>query len=427
VWIGGYHDAVLDRSARFVADGLADAWFPGTQPHRDGLATKRDRFDAMLAERDVDSSRVAQPLFRDGIVAETREAARDTVLDHLVEGYEKQYEGRGHEPSPEGDLGHDVLRGDYEPEDLVEDRFIVGDPDDWVSELKNIQEELGVTFVHNTHDQEEALTMSDRVAVINHGRLEQVGDVTELSDRPDSRFVAEFLGETNLFEGPTEVRNGRITLRERDVSIDLDSSQFAGVEAGATYAYAIRPKSMQMDDGSPAFDNRWTARVDNVIYKGSTTLYEVDIGSHTLKIQRQRRKDIEMFDEGDTSSWGSTARTANSSRPDPRARRAWLLPGVGSLRTLRPLPRVPLPDRRGRCYRNFAPRKRMIAFASTRWVDSVGSSFGATSIRSMAPTASHAPSTSIAARRSALVSPPGSGVPVPGAYAGSTPSMSTMR
>jgi len=166
-------------------------------------------------------------------------------------------------------------------------------------ELKNIQEELGVTFIHVTHDQEEALTMSDRVAVINHGRLEQVGDVTELYERPDSRFVAEFLGETNLFEGPTEVRNGRITLREGDVSIDLDSSQFAGIEAGATYAYAIRPESMQMDDGSPAFDNRWTGRVDNVIYKGSTTLYEVDIGSHTLKIQRQRRKDIEMFDEGD--------------------------------------------------------------------------------------------------------------------------------
>jgi alkanesulfonate monooxygenase SsuD/methylene tetrahydromethanopterin reductase-like flavin-dependent oxidoreductase (luciferase family) len=147
VWIGGYHDVVLDRSARFVADGLADAWFPGTQPDRDGLAARRDRFEAMLGDRDVDSSRVTQPLFRDGIIAETREAARELALDHLVEGYEKQYEGRGHEPSPEGDLGHDVLRGDYEPEDLLENRFIVGDPDDWVSELKAYEDALGADHV----------------------------------------------------------------------------------------------------------------------------------------------------------------------------------------------------------------------------------------------------------------------------------------
>lgn len=144
VWIGGYHGVVLDRSARFVADDLADAWFPGTQPDRDGLVDRRDRFEEMLAERDVDPDAVSQPLFRDGVIAETREDAREMALEHLVEGYEKQYEGRGHEPSEKGDLGHDVLRSEYEPEDLIEDRFIVGDPDDWVEELRAYEDALGV-------------------------------------------------------------------------------------------------------------------------------------------------------------------------------------------------------------------------------------------------------------------------------------------
>lgn len=147
VWVGGYHDVVLDRTARFVANGLADAWFPGTQPDREGLATRRDRFDAMLADRDVDPSTVSQPLFRDGIIAETREEAHELALEHLVGGYEKQYEGRGHEPSPDGDLGHDVLRGDYEPDDLIEGRFVVGDPDDWVSELQAYEDALGTNHV----------------------------------------------------------------------------------------------------------------------------------------------------------------------------------------------------------------------------------------------------------------------------------------
>lgn len=61
-------------------------------------------------------------------------------LGYLVEGYEKQYEGRGHESSPEGDLGHDVLRDDYEPADLIDDRFIGGTPDDWVSELQSYED-----------------------------------------------------------------------------------------------------------------------------------------------------------------------------------------------------------------------------------------------------------------------------------------------
>ncbi|MEF8781761.1 MAG: LLM class flavin-dependent oxidoreductase [Haloarculaceae archaeon] len=147
IWIGGYHNVVLDRSARFVADSLADAWFPGTQPDRNGLVDRRERFEGMLAERGAEPGDVSQPLFRDGIIADTREEGLDAALEYLVEGYEKQYEGRGHEPSEQGDLGHDVLRGEYDPEDLIEDRFLVGDPDDWVEELRAYEDELGADHV----------------------------------------------------------------------------------------------------------------------------------------------------------------------------------------------------------------------------------------------------------------------------------------
>lgn len=147
IWIGGYHDVVLDRAARFVADGLADAWFPGTQPHRQGLADRRERLEGMLADRGADPSAVGQPLFRDGVIAPTGEEAEELAREYIVPGYAKQYEGRGHEPSERGDLGHDVLRGDFEPADLVEERFVVGDPDDWVSELRAYEEALGADHV----------------------------------------------------------------------------------------------------------------------------------------------------------------------------------------------------------------------------------------------------------------------------------------
>lgn len=147
IWIGGYHRVVLDRVARFVADGRADCWFPGTQPDRSGLADRRSDLDAELAERGVDPADVTQPVFRDGVVAETREEAQELAEEYIVSGYEKQYAGRGHEPSERGDLGHDVLRGEYEPADLVEGRFLVGDPDDWVAELRAYEEALGADHV----------------------------------------------------------------------------------------------------------------------------------------------------------------------------------------------------------------------------------------------------------------------------------------
>ncbi len=118
-------------------------------------------------------------------------------------------------------------------------------------ELKEIQREVGITFVFVTHDQEEALTMSDRVAVFNEGRIEQLATPVELYERPASAFVAGFVGTSNVFAGGDAVRF-----------------------VGAPGSYAIRPEKMRIAadppaDGADLCVGRGVVR--DVVYLGSTT------------------------------------------------------------------------------------------------------------------------------------------------------------
>ena len=172
-------------------------------------------------------------------------------------------------------------------------------------ELKNIQEELGITFVYVTHDQEEALTMSDRIAVMNEGKVEQVGPVTDLYERPKNTFVAQFLGETNLFEGTIRRENGRATLDCDGMEVVLDGDAGDDYADAASHAFTIRPENVGIvEDDEMVPDNVWTGTVRDVIYKGSTTLYEIDIGDRLLKIQQQRSTDSRRYEENDEVSVG---------------------------------------------------------------------------------------------------------------------------
>ena len=84
-------------------------------------------------------------------------------------------------------------------------------------ELKNLQRKLGITFIYVTHDQDEALTMSDRIVVLNHGKIEQVGTPVEIYDYPNSLFVANFIGETNVFKGVvTDKKEDEITIKTKE-------------------------------------------------------------------------------------------------------------------------------------------------------------------------------------------------------------------
>ena len=142
-------------------------------------------------------------------------------------------------------------------------------------ELINIQETLGVTFIVVTHDQEEAMTLSSRIGLMNHGEIVQVGTPTEIYEYPNSRFVSEFIGSVNMFEGrlvedePSYVRIEADDL-ERPIYVDHGVSS----APGATVWAAIRPEKMQMSRERPADADNWTvATVRDIAYMGDLSVY----------------------------------------------------------------------------------------------------------------------------------------------------------
>jgi len=166
-------------------------------------------------------------------------------------------------------------------------------------ELKNIQEELGITFIHVTHDQEEALSMSDRIAVMNEGHVEQTGGVTDLYEHPATKFVADFLGETNLFEGFLTTNEHGAVL-DGDLRVQLHDDVVEGLaDAGDGTTYTVRPESLLISDDELVTGNSWRGVVENAIYKGSNTLYEVRVDGRTLRVLQQRTRDVALHDEGD--------------------------------------------------------------------------------------------------------------------------------
>ncbi len=145
-------------------------------------------------------------------------------------------------------------------------------------ELKRIQREVGITFVYVTHDQEEALTMSDRLAVMSAGRIEQLGTPRELYERPATRFVANFLGTSNLFSGRLERRDDAWALdglRPGERVLALDSN---GRAAGEDVEIAVRPEKIALrplDSPPPAAHCAVRGTVAEVVYLGTSTSYSV--------------------------------------------------------------------------------------------------------------------------------------------------------
>ena len=139
--------------------------------------------------------------------------------------------------------------------------------------LKNLQHEVGITFIYVTHDQEEALTMSDRIAVMNEGRVQQVADPPTLYEHPENRFVADFIGQTNVFSGTVEsVSDGRVTLRT--ASGEKVEATAHEVEVGQEAHAAVRPEKIRF--GSEG-DNVSTARIRQIVYLGVSTQYMAEL------------------------------------------------------------------------------------------------------------------------------------------------------
>ncbi len=143
-------------------------------------------------------------------------------------------------------------------------------------ELKTLQQELGITFVYVTHDQEEALTMSDRLAVMNGGKVEQVGTPQEVYDAPETRFVAEFLGVSNVLEGVCDGRGG-ITVG----SFGLIAGAGALRESGTLRA-VIRPERVVVEATGTSGPNRLPGMIERVVFVGSTSDIRVRLATGEL-------------------------------------------------------------------------------------------------------------------------------------------------
>ncbi|MEU8570836.1 ABC transporter ATP-binding protein [Streptomyces pathocidini] len=150
-------------------------------------------------------------------------------------------------------------------------------------ELKRIQTEVGITFVHVTHDQEEAMTMADTVAVMNGGRVEQLGAPADLYENPATTFVANFLGTSNLIEAEiAEVAGGELLLRAGDAKLRLPAERCrTAPRTGGRILAGIRPEKVSLvhaDDAAAVADgrNRITGRIMDASFIGVSTQYVVD-------------------------------------------------------------------------------------------------------------------------------------------------------
>jgi len=145
-------------------------------------------------------------------------------------------------------------------------------------ELHQLQRRLGITFIHVTHDQDEALVMSDRIAVMNAGRIEQIGEAEELYERPRTRFVAQFLGSCNLIEGGVKGVNGGALFVQTEFG-ELNVSTTGGRPAfnpGANVTLAIRPEKVRLADSGESNDgNCVRARLEAMVYCGAETQYRL--------------------------------------------------------------------------------------------------------------------------------------------------------
>ncbi|WP_454333879.1 ABC transporter ATP-binding protein [Streptomyces glaucescens] len=150
-------------------------------------------------------------------------------------------------------------------------------------ELKRIQTEVGITFVHVTHDQEEAMTMADTVAVMNAGRVEQLGAPADLYENPQSTFVANFLGTSNLIEAEVDAAGGdEIVLKAGGGKLSLPSQRCSAATApGGKVLVGVRPEKISLthaDDAGEIADgrNRVTGRIADASFIGVSTQYVVD-------------------------------------------------------------------------------------------------------------------------------------------------------
>jgi putrescine transport system ATP-binding protein len=149
-------------------------------------------------------------------------------------------------------------------------------------ELINIQKRLGVTFIVVTHDQEEAMTLSSRMGVMNHGRIAQVGTPAGIYESPATKFVADFIGSVNMFEGRvTDAGPGALRIDSEELGCVVAVVRSINCARGATVWTAVRPEKINIsrDPGQGSQENIVRGTVKEIAYMGDVSIYHVQIGS----------------------------------------------------------------------------------------------------------------------------------------------------
>ncbi len=155
-------------------------------------------------------------------------------------------------------------------------------------DIRDIHHRLGLTIVFVTHDQTEALTMSDRIAIFNHGKIEQIGRPSEIYDRPKTQFVAEFIGETNLLGGKVASSSNGV------LNVILDGGQPISVasattqEPGKHVRVSVRPERIELDSPGDG-QNELKVRVTDIVYHGDHLQVLVDSGHRSFVVKATRK------------------------------------------------------------------------------------------------------------------------------------------
>ena len=172
-------------------------------------------------------------------------------------------------------------------------------------ELKKLQRDVGISFVFVTHDQEEALTMSDRIAVMNEGELLQVATPEEIYERPTNRFVADFIGQTNLLEGTTSDKE----------TVILENGKYVkalnNFSAGTHVAVSLRPERAHIKPQG-VYEEGWShvdGFVETVTYLGNSLVYGIKLDWMDLEVREENRPGTDFHQPGTqiTVSWDPEA------------------------------------------------------------------------------------------------------------------------
>ena len=168
-------------------------------------------------------------------------------------------------------------------------------------EIKHIQEDLDITVIYVTHDQAEALTMSDTIAVMNHGKIMQYGSAEDLYERPANKFVAEFIGESNFLEGKIESIDGDSIYVRTHGQLEIHAKQNQDVSLGQEVFFTLRPERITFKNETGQMANTFNGVIEEVVYVGEISKYMIRLSEEDdlFILKQQNQLGVKKYKKGD--------------------------------------------------------------------------------------------------------------------------------